>query len=242
MNSNIQLKHLKMFINFASKKLNLSSLPHIHFVGSTENNKNAFGHFKGNNLYVRITDRHPIDIMRTICHELIHHRQKINGIRKSEQFKEDEANKLAGRIMREFDTTYPHVFKDPAVKANMMEEMASAIAANAMGDSSPSNPDSKIAMPEKLLNNKKILKRKPPIKEEKTLLQQRVEDMHKKNGVRGRQPSPTKQTFGNGNTSARSGNDLLKAYDSLSADNTSVETESGIKNTKRPLRSIIGRQ
>ena len=202
---NVQIKHLKMFINFAAKKLKLSTLPRIHFVGSTENKKNAFGHFKGLDIHVRITDRHPIDVMRTICHELIHFKQRIAGSKKSEQFKEDEANALAGRIMRDFDTSYPNVFKDPSIKANMMED---AVATNAMGDSSPSNPDSKIAMPERLLKIKKVLKRKE-IEEEKTLLQQRVEDMHSKNGVRGRQPSPTKQTFGNGNTNARSKNELL---------------------------------
>lgn len=120
-----------MFINFAANKLKLKSLPKINLVGSSEDKKNAFGHSKGMTITVRITERHPIDVMRTLAHELIHYRQNITGAR-GEQMREDQANALAGRIMRDFDTTYPEVFKDKAIKANMVEDVASAVATNAV--------------------------------------------------------------------------------------------------------------
>jgi hypothetical protein len=153
------LKHLQNFIHFAAKELGLKTLPKISFVGSSENSKSAFGHFLGTrsaSISVRVTERHPIDIMRTLAHELIHYKQKVNGTSQSEKMKEDEANALAGRIMRKYDTQYPSSFSLKPV----MED--GGVAANAMGDSSPSNPDSKIAQPERLLGKplNKIIKRK----------------------------------------------------------------------------------
>lgn len=121
----VSMNHLNMFIKFAAKELGLKTLPKMHFVGSSENKNHAFGHTNKKDVYVRITDRHPIDIMRTIAHELMHCKQK-SGVK----FKEDEANAMAGRIMRKFDNTYPEVFKDKAIKANMMED---GVAANAVG-------------------------------------------------------------------------------------------------------------
>jgi hypothetical protein len=129
---NTSVKDVKNFISFAAKHLGLSSLPRISLVGKEENTKNAFGHFlgdrKGTSITVRITGRHPIDVMRTIAHELIHYKQRINGVRASEQMKEDEANALAGRIMRDYDTTYPKAFRDKPINEDGM-------VANAMGAS-----------------------------------------------------------------------------------------------------------
>jgi hypothetical protein len=82
--------------------------------------------------------------MRTIAHELIHIKQTQSG-KTGEQFREDEANALAGRIMRKYNTTYPSVFKQRPIPANL-KETESAIAANSLGDSNPSNPSSSIAM------------------------------------------------------------------------------------------------
>jgi hypothetical protein len=132
---NSSVNDVKKFIHFAAKKLGLSSLPKINLVGSSENAKQAFGHFlgtrQGTSISVRITDRHPIDVMRTIAHELIHYKQRISGVRSSEQMKEDEANALAGRIMREYDTANPQSFKDKPIKE---DGEAVGLAANHTGD------------------------------------------------------------------------------------------------------------
>ena len=137
------LKQLQNFVKFAAKELNLSKLPKIHFVGNKENSKNAFGHSIGSDIYIRITERHPGDVMRTIAHELIHVKQTQMG-KHGEQFREDEANALAGRIMRKFNTTYPEIFKQKPIPANL-KETESAIPANSMGTSSPTNSFSSIA-------------------------------------------------------------------------------------------------
>jgi hypothetical protein len=114
-----------MFVKFAAKELGLTKLPTIHYVGSAENKKAAFGHSMGNDIWIRITDRHPIDVMRTITHELIHFRQKGG----SERFKEDQANAIAGRVMRKFDTTFPSAFKLKPIR----EDVASTVPANSAG-------------------------------------------------------------------------------------------------------------
>jgi hypothetical protein len=128
---------VKSFIHFAAKYLRLTTLPPINLVGSTENSKNAFGHFlgdrKGTKISVRITGRHPIDVMRTLAHELIHYKQQISGVRMSERMKEDEANALAGRIMREYDTTHPGTFKDSPIHEEGEGGTTSTLAANHTG-------------------------------------------------------------------------------------------------------------
>lgn len=123
----VQLKHLNTFVKFAAKEMKLPTLPRIHFVGSSENKKSAFGHSVDKDIYIRITGRHPIDVMRTIAHELMHFKQNLLG-NKGEKMREDQANALAGRLMRKFDTTHPEVFRDRPIN-----ETESGMAANAAG-------------------------------------------------------------------------------------------------------------
>ena len=120
------LKQLNNFVKFAAKELDLKTLPKIHFVDNSEDKYRAFGHSLNSDIYIRITDRHPDDIMRTITHELVHQKQADN---KSEQSKEDEANAVAGRVMRKFNTTHPSVFKLKPI--NNLKETESVIPANA---------------------------------------------------------------------------------------------------------------
>jgi len=103
-------QHVQNFVSFATKHLKLKGQPHIRFVGSEEDKKQAFGHSKGKEVVVRVTNRHPIDVMRTLAHELTHFRQ--GNSKASDQSREDNANAIAGRIMRDYDTKYPKVFKD----------------------------------------------------------------------------------------------------------------------------------
>jgi len=157
----VSINHLKLFIKFAAKELKLGTLPNISFVGNSEDKRDAFGHSIGNNIVVRITDRHPIDIMRTIAHELIHYKQNIQ---KKNIGNEDQANLMAGRIMRKFDIKYPHVFKDKAIKANMLEDAGgmttSALPANRMGSSSSTTGTGGIDTFDPLMKLKAPLKRK----------------------------------------------------------------------------------
>jgi hypothetical protein len=127
-----EIKELEKFVKFAAKELKLKVLPKIHFVGKSQNSKNAFGHSIGHEIHIRITDRHPNDIMRTIAHELFHFKQNLMGIRKSELTREDEANAIAGRIMRKYNTTFTTVFKLRPIPSNVAES-ESAVPVNQAG-------------------------------------------------------------------------------------------------------------
>lgn len=133
------INHIRKFILFAAKELDLSSLPQIKLVGSSENRFSAFGHSIGSVIVCRITERHPIDIMRTLAHELIHYKQNILKRSIKMNSREDQANVLAGRIMRKFDIAHPEVFRDKAIRANMFnEEALGPVAVNSMGSSGSS--------------------------------------------------------------------------------------------------------
>lgn len=96
------------------------------FVGHEEDVKKAFGDYNPNTntIRVRASGRHPLDVMRTVAHELVHHNQIINGRAGSE----DEANAVAGRIMRKYDMMHPNDFKD-----RVINEDGSIGTANAVG-------------------------------------------------------------------------------------------------------------
>jgi len=127
------LQHVQKFVSFATKHLKLRGQPHIRFVGSQEDSKQAFGHAKGADITVRVTNRHPIDVMRTLAHELTHFRQTASGSKASEQEKEDNANAIAGRIMRDYDTKYPKAFKDNPIHEEGEGGTTSALPANNAG-------------------------------------------------------------------------------------------------------------
>ena len=103
---------IKHFISFAQKELKLTVCPPIQFVSNDIDPKKTFGMFNPSNssIKVRTKDRHPIDIMRTLAHELTHFKQKQNHA-SGKQAMEDNANAMAGRIMRKYDQKYGNVFK-----------------------------------------------------------------------------------------------------------------------------------
>jgi hypothetical protein len=117
-------KHINHFLKFAAKELKLSKMPKISLVGHSEDKKRTFGDYDQESIRVRATGRHPIDVMRTLAHELIHRKQKGSLI--SNQAKEDQANAIAGRMMRKYDEQNPQVFKEDATAA-------SVVPANAVG-------------------------------------------------------------------------------------------------------------
>jgi len=140
-----ELKLFKHFIKFAAKELGLTNTPNIVLTGRGQDKHLAFGHSIGKDITVRVTGRHPMDSMRTIAHEMYH--VKLHN-KSSTQSEEDKANAMAGRIMKKYNTLFPNVFKHLPIREETV-----------IGDSSPSNPNSPIAQPERLLSPK-ILKRK----------------------------------------------------------------------------------
>jgi len=99
------------FIKFASGHMNLQSLPKIIF---TTDNKwakqmRSFGQYNPlkKSIVTYVENRNMADVLRTLCHELVHHKQNEEGRLKANSGEtgsdiENEANATAGIILREY--------------------------------------------------------------------------------------------------------------------------------------------
>ncbi len=106
---------LEKFFSVALSELKLKTLPKFSIhktVGDPDYPSFGGYDFENNVLYVAIANRHIVDILRTIAHELVHYSQNLNGglsvddgITGSE--KENQANAVAGVILRKFNKRYP---------------------------------------------------------------------------------------------------------------------------------------
>ena len=78
----------------------------------------SYGYSEGSdepdNIYIRAGGRHIVDIMRSLAHEIVHKRQNEKGELGGESGKtgspqENEANSLAGVIMRDYTKLHPEI-------------------------------------------------------------------------------------------------------------------------------------
>lgn len=103
------------FLPIAIKHLQLSSLPVIKLERNIAGAGNpTFGQFihTDNTIYLDIENRHPVDIIRTFAHELVHYdqgqeHQLSSGSGSTGSPIEDEANVEAGVMLRMFDKEFP---------------------------------------------------------------------------------------------------------------------------------------
>lgn len=120
------------FLPLAMKHIGLTSLPKIVFEKSVgDSDQPTFGKYVNgeHTLYVALANRHPNDILRTIAHELTHYRQdtehqldQTSGETGSPI--ENEANAVAGVVMRHFNKKYPEYLKvRPLIAENKISEL-----------------------------------------------------------------------------------------------------------------------
>ena len=120
--------NMRKFFAIAQRDLKLDQLPEIVWTSDStaKGERPTFGKFQNdtNTITVSIVNRHPIDIMRTLAHELTHYKQQLtkgldpdSGETGSPE--EDEANAVAGQIMRHFDEENPDAFNiKPVIAEN----------------------------------------------------------------------------------------------------------------------------
>lgn len=111
------------FLPMAMKEIGLDSLPKIKLVRRVPDPEQpTFGKYVNNKhvLYVGVENRHIVDVLRTLAHELVHYKQdtenRLNhhaGDTGSDI--ENEANAKAGVIMRKFNKAHRHYFEKPAL-------------------------------------------------------------------------------------------------------------------------------
>lgn len=110
------------FVGYVCNHINLNEndLPEIIISeneGEARKNKSFGGYnFKDEVIRVVLINRNLADVLRTLAHELIHHKQKIDNKLNQDSGKtgsdcENEANSLAGIIMREFGKIRPEIFE-----------------------------------------------------------------------------------------------------------------------------------
>ena len=114
---------LGKFLPLAMKELDINVLPKIKLVLHIEDAEQpTFGKFVNEDsvIYLGIEDRHPLDILRTLAHELVHfkqgeeHRLDAHSGETGSPI-ENEAHEIAGVIMRNFNKQNPQFFKASAV-------------------------------------------------------------------------------------------------------------------------------
>lgn len=106
---------ISKLLPIAMQELSLDRLPHIKLVKELgDKEQPSFGCYAQgeNTLYLALNNRHPVDILRTCSHELVHYKQDLDdrlddtsGDTGSDI--ENEANAVAGVIMRNFNKAYP---------------------------------------------------------------------------------------------------------------------------------------
>lgn len=114
---------LNDFLLFAKQYLGLESLPKRRIRNSINNPEQpTFGTYDNDTgiLEIGINNRQPMDILRTVAHELVHYRQHLANNLGSEAGdtgspQENEANAVAGEIMREYGRLHPELFNEKPI-------------------------------------------------------------------------------------------------------------------------------
>ena len=117
--------HVDHFVNHACDYLGIQNPPQISLVDDKEeaSNNASFGGYSPNTQGIRINiaGRHTADVLRTLAHELVHHKQNEDGRlthdagETGSEF-ENEANAKAGIIMRNYGKTNRKIYENHARK------------------------------------------------------------------------------------------------------------------------------
>ena len=103
MNTELLRNIIKQFIPFAQKQIGFKDPPRLFLRSDAENAKNPLGKTafydpEARSVTLYITGRHPKDILRSLGHELVHHKQNCDG-----QFDN------AGETVEGYAQTNPHL-------------------------------------------------------------------------------------------------------------------------------------
>jgi len=127
---------IQNFLKFASRRIGLDSLPNIklHTDPKLAASRRSFGGYMGGRIELNVGNRHIMDVLRTLAHELVHYKQDTMGVLRSDSGEdgsehENEANAKAAVIMRLWGKMNPELFQHAALLAesttkNMIHDLA----------------------------------------------------------------------------------------------------------------------
>ena len=107
------------FLRLSCKELRLTTIPKITLIQEPIHNKesSSFAAYSPSNkeIMLFVKNRHIMDVLRSLCHELVHYKQDLEGrlpqgagATGSDQ--ENEANSFAGIILRKYGKLHPELF------------------------------------------------------------------------------------------------------------------------------------
>ena len=104
------------FADFCRHYLKLKTLPEIELIKDSgwAEAHGTFGiyHPDKDIFQLVIADRHTMDILRTCGHELVHHKQREEGVdRAPRDIIEVQANRVGSKLIKVFGKEYPHFFR-----------------------------------------------------------------------------------------------------------------------------------
>jgi len=113
----------KKFLPLAMEILEIDRLPKMNFESDIEaGGQPSFGMYVNDEktLHVAILNRHPVDILRTVAHELVHFKQDIRNELNDESGttgspEENQAHEIAGVIMRHFNKRHPEFLRSQPI-------------------------------------------------------------------------------------------------------------------------------
>jgi hypothetical protein len=113
------------FVDFAGDRLGLERAPKIKLIRDPKQaaeRKSFGGYMPGGGIEINIGNRHIMDVLRTLAHEMVHHKQDVAGElndRSGEDGspQENEANAKAAVIMRLWAKMNPELFQRASILA-----------------------------------------------------------------------------------------------------------------------------
>lgn len=108
---------VKDFMRFAKMKLNIRNDIPVELIYDLEFSR-KYSSFAcimtgSKKIYVSAINRHPVDILRSLAHEMVHYKQLIDGqnVRGHTGSRhENEANAKAGVVLRDYGKMHPELF------------------------------------------------------------------------------------------------------------------------------------
>ena len=113
--------HIDDFMNYAQKELQVSNLPSVIIINNKDDaiKNTSFGGYspEENTIYLNVVGRHIADILRTLGHEMVHHKQNEDGVLHSYAGEtgdesENDANSKAGVLMRKYGEANPVIYEE----------------------------------------------------------------------------------------------------------------------------------
>lgn len=108
---------LDEFIPFTCKFLGINSPFTLYLIHSKTPKLRTTGVYinQDREMWIRTKERHKVDLLRSICHEMVHHRQNElkmlhKGSGDDASPEEGQANRIAGIVMRKFGRMHPEVY------------------------------------------------------------------------------------------------------------------------------------